>query len=138
MEENPKTRVLIIDDDQTLCEMYAERLRTEEFDVATSFNGEEGLARAVDYAPQVILLDLMMPKVNGFDVLDILKSTPETKNIPVIILTALIQEENKQRGLKAGADDFIVKSETMPGEVITKIKAVIEKGKQAKEGQAST
>jgi len=81
----------------------------------------------VDILPQLILLDLMMPKVNGFDVLDILKTTPETKNIPIIILTALIQDTNKQRGLKSGAADYIVKSETMPKEVIEKIKSVIEK-----------
>ena len=127
MGDNPKTRVLIVDDDVTLLEMYKERLAAEGYEVTTASNGEEGLARAVDILPQLILLDLMMPKVNGFDVLDILKTTPETKNIPIIILTALIQDTNKQRGLKSGAADYIVKSETMPKEVIEKIKSVIEK-----------
>jgi len=129
-ENGPKTRVLVVDDDQTLCEMYAERLRAQGFDVKVAYNGEDGLARAVDYLPHVILLDLMMPKVNGFDTLEILKSTPETKNIPVIILTALIQQENKKRGLAAGAADYIVKSETMPGGVVSKILKVIEGSKK--------
>jgi len=130
-ETQPKTRVLIIDDDQTLCDMYAERLRAEGYEVVVAGNGEEGAAKAVEYLPNVILLDIMMPKVNGFNTLEILKSTEETKNIPVLLLTALIQEENKRRGLQAGAEDYIIKSETMPGDVITKIKAAVEKGKRA-------
>lgn len=131
METQPKTRVLIVDDDQTLCDMYAERLKAEGFEVAVAHNGEEGAAKATEYLPNVILLDLMMPKVNGFNTLEILKSTEETKNIPVLLLTALIQEENKRRGLQAGAEDYIIKSESMPGDVITKIKAAVEKSKQA-------
>ena len=131
MEAQPKTRVLIVDDDQTLCDMYAERLKAEGFEVVVAHNGEEGVAKATQYMPNVILLDLMMPKVNGFNTLEILKSTEETKNIPVLLLTALIQEENKRRGLQAGAEDYIIKSETMPGDVIVKIKAGVEKGKQA-------
>lgn len=129
-DSQPKTRVLIVDDDQTLCDMYAERLKAEGYDVAVAHNGEEGAAKAVEYLPHVILLDLMMPKVNGFNTLEILKSTEETKNIPVLLLTALIQEENKRRGIQAGAEDYIIKSETMPGAVIEKIKAAVEKGKR--------
>jgi len=132
-EAEAKTRVLIVDDDQTLCDMYAERLKAEGFDVAVAYNGEEGAAKAVEYLPNVILLDIMMPKVNGFNTLEILKSTKETKDIPVLLLTALIQEENKRRGLQAGAMDYIIKSESMPGDVITKIKAAIEKSKATKQ-----
>lgn len=135
-EAQPKTRVLIVDDDQTLCDMYAERLKAEGYDVAVAHNGEEGAAKAVEYLPHVILLDLMMPKVNGFNTLEILKSTEETKNIPVLLLTALIQEENKRRGIQAGAEDYIIKSETMPGAVIEKIKAAVEKGKRMQQASA--
>lgn len=106
--------------------MYSTRLEEDNFKVITARNGEEALARAVDAKPDVILLDIMMPKVNGFDVLDILKSTPETKHIPVLILTVLVQDADRERGLKSGADDYIVKSETMPGQVIEKVRAVIE------------
>lgn len=132
MEAQPKTRVLIVDDDQTLCDMYAERLKAEGFEVVVANNGEEGVAKATQYMPNVILLDLMMPKVNGFNALEILKSTEATKDIPVLLLTALIQEENKRRGLQAGAEDYIIKSESMPGDVIVKIKTAVEKSKQAK------
>jgi two-component system phosphate regulon response regulator PhoB len=72
----------------------------------------------------------MMPRVNGFDVLENIRSTAETKNIPVIMLTALVQESNKQKSIEEGADDYIVKSETMPGEVIVKIEEVIKKRKE--------
>ncbi len=135
-DAQPKTRVLIVDDDQTLCDMYSERLKAEGFDVVVAHNGEEGAAKAVEYLPHVILLDLMMPKVNGFNTLEILKSTEETKNIPVLILTALIQEENKKRGIQAGAEGYIVKSETMPGAVIEKIKAAVEKGRRMQQETA--
>lgn len=133
--EQASLRVLIVDDDQTLCDMYAERLQVEGFEVIVAHNGEEGAAKAVEYLPDVILLDLMMPKVNGFNTLEILKSTQETKDIPVLLLTALIQEENKQRGLQAGAEDYIIKSESMPGTVIDKIKEVVARAQQRKSGQ---
>ena len=133
--EQASLRVLIVDDDQTLCDMYAERLQVEGFEVIVAHNGEEGAAKAVEYLPDVILLDIMMPKVNGFNTLEILKSTQETKDIPVLLLTALIQEENKQRGLQAGAEDYIIKSESMPGTVIDKIKEVVARAQQRKSGQ---
>lgn len=128
-------KVLIVDDDQTLCDMYAERLKAEGFEVAVAHNGEEGTAKAIEFMPDVILLDIMMPKVNGFNTLEILKSTEQTKNIPVFLLTALIQEENKRRGIQSGAEDYIIKSETMPGAIIEKIKAVIKKKTNPQEGQ---
>lgn len=123
--QDAKTRVLLVDDDTTLLDMYKERLEIAGFDVVTAVNGEEALAKAVESVPNVILLDIMMPKINGFDALNILKNTPETKNIPVIVLTALTQEIHRKKGLAAGADDFIVKSETMPRDVIAKIEKVI-------------
>ena len=125
----------MVDDDQALLEMYTMRLKEEAFEVIVARNGEEALARAVDSKPDVILLDVMMPKVNGFDVLDILKSTPETKKIPVLILTVLIQDADRERGLKAGAEDYLVKSETMPGQVIEKVKQVLSKNQPFNDGR---
>ena len=128
-------KVLVVDDDQALLEMYTMRLKEEAFEVIVARNGEEALARAVDSKPDVILLDVMMPKVTGFDVLDILKSTPETKHIPVLILTVLIQDADRERGLKAGAEDYLVKSETMPGQVIEKVKQVLSKNQPFNDGR---
>jgi len=122
---SPKTRVLVVDDDKTLLNMYKERLEASGYQVITAVNGEIALSKAVETLPHIILLDIMMPKVNGFDVLNIVKSTPETKNIPVIILTALTQENHKQKGIADGADDYIIKSEVMPKQVVQKIEKVI-------------
>ena len=119
--EEAKT-ILLVDDDLTLREMYEERLKAEGFNIIQATNGEEAIQKAKDNTPNVILLDIMMPKVNGFDVLKDLKVHQETKNIPVLILTALIQDVDRVQGKKLGAADYIVKSEIMPGEVIEKIK----------------
>lgn len=114
--------ILLVDDDLTLREMYEERLKAEGFEIIQAVNGEEAMQKARESKPNVILLDIMMPKVNGFDVLKELKASADLKDIPVIILTALIQDVDRLQGKKLGAADYIVKSETMPGEVIAKIK----------------
>lgn len=126
-------KVLIVDDDITLRDMYAERLKAEGFEAEIAGNGDEGIEKAKSTQPDVILLDIMMPKTNGFNALEELKRDETTKNIPVIMLTALIQNENKTRSIAGGADDYIVKSETMPGEVIEKINRVIAKKKPPEE-----
>ena len=123
MEE--KKLVLLVDDDLTLREMYDERLKTEGFEIDQATNGSEAIQKAKARKPAVVLLDIMMPKVNGFDVLKMMRADQDLKDVPIIILTALIQDVDRAQGKKLGADDYIVKSETMPGEVITKIKGVL-------------
>lgn len=128
--KHPKTRILIVDDDSALLEMYEERLKIADYQIMKAKNGEEGLAKAVDFLPHLILLDIKMPKINGQHVLNILKNTPETVNIPIIILTSVTQEEYKEKLLADGADDYIVKSEVMPREVVSKIEKVISENKK--------
>ena len=124
-------KILIVDDDITLRDMYGERLKAEGYEIDVASNGEEAIQKVQGGSkPDLILLDIMMPKVNGFATLDMLKNTPDYKNIPVILLTALIQDENKVRGLDSGAADYIIKSETMPGDVIKKVQAVLGKSQQ--------
>lgn len=120
--------ILLVDDDLTLREMYEERLKAEGFTVETAKDGQEALDKATQTRPNLILLDVMMPRINGLDVLKRLKEQDETKNIPVIVLTALIQDRERLEGITRGADDYVVKSETMPGEVIDKIHRVLERG----------
>ena len=117
--------VLLVDDDLTLREMYEERLKKEGFSIVQATNGEEAIQKAKEIKPAVVLLDIMMPKVNGFDVLKNFRGDAELKEVPIIVLTALIQDVDRAQGKKLGATDYIVKSETMPGEVITKIKKVL-------------
>lgn len=124
--------ILLVDDDLTLREMYSERFKADGFTVEMAKDGEEALSKATELRPNVILLDIMMPKINGLDVLKKLREQDETKDIPVIVLTALIQDREKMESITRGADDYIVKSETMPGEVIQKIKTVLEKRAAAK------
>lgn len=119
--------ILLVDDDLTLREMYTERLKAEGFAVDTAKDGEEALQKATNSRPNIVLLDIMMPKINGLDVLKKLREQESTKNIPVIVLTALIQDREKMESITRGADDYIVKSETMPGDVIAKIRRVLEK-----------
>ena len=86
--------------------------------------------------PDLIILDIMLPKMNGLDVLEKVKQNPALKNIPVIILTALIQDQARVKGLMSGADDYLVKSEIMPAEVIQKVKSSLVKAEQAKKAKA--
>lgn len=117
-------RILLVDDDLTLSEMYGERLKASGYDVTVVHDGEAGLAEA-QKKPDLILLDIMMPKVNGLDVLKQLKASAELRTIPVILLTALIQELDKAKGIAGGAVDYYVKSEIMPGDLLKHIEQVL-------------
>ena len=117
--------ILLVDDDLTLLEMYEDRLKAEGYDITRATNGEEALQKLRETKPALVILDIMMPKVNGFDVLKNIRADQEFKNIPVIVLTALIQDVDRAQGKKLGATDYIVKSETMPWEVIAKIKKAL-------------
>ena len=125
-----KSSVLIADDDITLRDMYQTRLETDGYQVLVSADGEETLKIVKEKNPDVVLLDIMMPKMNGLDVLAKMKKDEEMKKIPVIILTALIQDLTKVKSLMGGADDYLMKSEVMPGEVIKKVEGVLAKAKK--------
>ncbi len=115
-------KILYVEDDDGLAEVYLTRLDAEGFDVKRVPNGEDALATALEFKPDLILLDAMMPQVNGFDVLDILRNTPETTNIKIIMLTALSQESDRLKAEQLGADDYLVKSQVVIADVIEKIK----------------
>lgn len=117
-----KKRILLVEDDTALSGVYQSRLELEGFDVRAVNNGEEALSAAIDFKPDLILLDAMMPKISGFDVLDILRNTPETTNIRVIMLTALSQPKDKERAENLGVDDYLVKSQVVIGDVVERVK----------------
>lgn len=116
------TTILLAEDDIILAELYTERLKQEGFNVVHASNGEDALKFVTEYSPSLIILDIMMPKMNGLDVLKSLKDNPETKNTPVIIVTALVQEIEKINKMMTQADAYIVKSEVLPGEIIEEVK----------------
>ncbi len=128
-DQNAKM-VLIVDDEETLRQMYRARLEASGYVVVEAVNGEEGMARAVESHPDCILLDIMMPRVNGFDVLDILKTTPETKDISVIVLTNLMQDEAKRRVMKSGAAVCLVKALVTPLQVVETINQIVARSDQ--------
>lgn len=115
-------KILLVEDDDGLANVYKMRLETEGFTVRRVSNGEDALAAAIEFVPDLIVLDVMMPKVSGFDVLDILRNTPDTANIKVVMLTALSQESDKEKAEKLGADDYMVKSQVVIADVVERIK----------------
>ena len=115
-------KILLVEDDEALAQMYMMRLKAEGFDVEHVANGEDALSAAVKYRPDLILLDAMMPKISGFDVLDILRNTPETANMRIIMLTALSQPKDKERAESLGVDDYLVKSQVVIADVIERIR----------------
>jgi DNA-binding response OmpR family regulator len=117
-----KKKILLVEDDVALSAVYKSRLELEGFEIREVNNGEDALSAAIDFHPELILLDAMMPKISGFDVLDILRNTPETGNIKIIMLTALSQPKDKERAEGLGVDDYLVKSQVVIGDVVDRIK----------------
>lgn len=117
-----KKKILLVEDDTALAAVYRSRLELEGFEINEVNNGEDALSAAMSYKPDLILLDAMMPKISGFDVLDILRNTPETTNIRVIMLTALSQPKDKERAEQLGVDDYLVKSQVVIGDVVARVK----------------
>jgi len=117
-----RKKILLVEDDTALASVYHSRLELEGFDVREVHNGEEALSAAIAFKPDLILLDAMMPKISGFDVLDILRNTPATADIRVIMLTALSQPKDKERAEQLGVDDYLVKSQVVIGDVVDRVK----------------
>ncbi len=115
-------RILLVEDDDALANVYVIRLQAEGFDVRRVGNGEDALATALSYHPNLVLLDVMMPKISGFDVLDIFRNTPETANLKIIMLSALGQDSDKQKAASLGADEYLVKSHVVISDVIDSIR----------------
>lgn len=119
---NDKKKILLVEDDTALSAIYQSRLELEGFEIRKVHNGEDALSATVEFRPDLVLLDAMMPKISGFDVLDILRNTPETANTRVIMLTALSQPKDKERAEALGVDDYLVKSQVVIGDVVDRIK----------------
>ena len=117
-----KKKILLVEDDVALAAVYRSRLELEGFEIKEVHNGEDALSAAVSYRPDLILLDAMMPKISGFDVLDILRNTPDTTNMRVIMLTALSQPKDKERAQQLGVDDYLVKSQVVIGDVVDRVR----------------
>lgn len=122
---SPKKTVLLVEDERNLLKMYDRKFTLEGFRVLQAENGKQALEIVKTEKPAVILLDIIMPELDGFQVLERLESNPETKDIPVILLTNLNQETDIARGMNLGAKDFLVKANFEPDEVVEKVKRML-------------
>ncbi len=125
------TKIMLVEDDKSLREIYGVRLLAEGYDIVSAGDGEEALAMAIKERPQLIISDVMMPKISGFDLLDILRSTTETRNIRVIMMTALSSEDQRLRGEQLGADRYLVKSQVGIEDVVRVVHEILEDGPAA-------
>lgn len=130
-------KIMLVEDDNNLREIYEARLIAEGYDIVTAKDGEEALALAVKEKPDLIISDVMMPKISGFDMLDILRTTPETKDAKIIMMTALSQAEDKARADQLGADRYLVKSQVTLEDVALVAKEVLKEEQPAKESSVS-
>jgi DNA-binding response OmpR family regulator len=118
-------KILIVEDDRFLRELIARKLKNEGFEVLEAVDGEEGFKRIKEEKPDLVLLDLILPGIDGFEVLARMKEDPTLISIPVIILSNLGQREEVEKGLKLGAIDYLIKAHFTPGEIIEKIKNIV-------------
>jgi len=120
-----KKKILIIEDEATLQKALTEFLEGEGFSVISALDGEKGLSEAKEKKPDLIVLDIILPKKDGYQVLEELKGFPETKDIPVIFLTNLESNEDVERALEKGATTYLVKSDYKLEDVTRKIKEIL-------------
>ena len=119
-------KILLVEDDKSLREIYGVRLRAEGYEIVSAGDGEQALAIAIKEKPDLIISDVMMPKISGFDMLDILRSTTETRDIKVIMMTALSSDDQRARGEQLGADRYLVKSQVGIEDVVRTVHEVLE------------
>ena len=120
-----KKNILLVEDDEFLAELYGTKLGLDGYDVALASDGEKGLKMIKEKKPDLVLLDIILPKMDGFEVLKAVKADKLLKNIPIILLTNLSQKDEVKKGLELGAKDYLIKAHFMPSEVVKKIKETI-------------
>jgi len=130
MPKENKTKILIVEDDNFLVEMYTTKFELEGFDVISAEDGKKGLEMVNREKPDIILLDILMPVMDGFAVLDALKKDKTTADIPVILLTNLGQKDDVKKGFEKGAVGYLIKAHFMPSEVVEKIKKILKEHKK--------
>jgi CheY-like chemotaxis protein len=130
------TKILLVEDDKSLREIYGVRLMAEGYEIISAGDGEEALALAIKERPMLIVSDVMMPKISGFDMLDILRSTTETKDVKVIMMTALSSDDQRARGEALGADRYLVKSQVGIEDVVRTVHDVLGDGVSTPESAA--
>ena len=127
MAENTKTKLLLVEDDVTLVKMYERKFKSDGFEVEIAYDGIEGLEKATVGKPDLVVLDIMLPKMDGLKVFKKMRSQPQTFKTPVLLLTNFDQEDAVFECFKLGAVDYLLKSEVTPQQVVEKIEKLINK-----------
>jgi len=122
-----KIKVLLVEDDPMIIDMYKMRLEEEGYDVLLTDKGSEAIELAEKEKPSIILLDIILPEIDGFSILQTLKSKIKTKNLPVLLLTNLGQETDQEKGTQMGAAGYFIKSQHTPSDVIVAVKKIVYK-----------
>lgn len=120
-------KILLVEDDRSLSRLYEAKLLKEGYTVEIAADGEKCLEKVGGYQPDLILLDIIIPKIDGFEVLKRIKANKQLQNIPIILLTNLGQDEDIQKGEQLGADVYLIKANLTPSEMIGKVKEVLGK-----------
>lgn len=121
-KKDEQIRIVIVEDDIFLADLYRTKFELEGMSVLVAYDGEKGMELIEKNVPDIVLLDLILPKMSGFLVLEKMKNSKKLKEIPVILLTNLSQKVDVEKGIKMGADDYLIKAHFMPSEVVNKIK----------------
>lgn len=120
-----KTKVLLVEDDKMILDMYTLKFSQEGYDIIQAENGKDGLDLAKKENPDIILLDIILPQMDGFTVLKEIKQVDGLKDVPVILLTNLGQDGDVKKGLELGANDYLIKANYTPSQVVDKVKSVL-------------
>ncbi len=118
-------KILIVEDDKFLRELITKKLKDEGYETVGAADGEEGVEKVKKESPDIVLLDLILPGIDGFEVLSKIKEDPALSSIPVVILSNLGQREEVEKGLKLGAVDYMIKAHFTPGEITEKVKLIL-------------
>ena len=124
-DDNNKVKILVVEDDKFLRELLVRKLEGEGLSTVTAADGTEALQKMEETMPKLVLLDLILPGIDGFDVLKKMKENPAIANIPVIILSNLGQKEEVEKGLKLGASDYMIKAHFTPDEIVEKVQKIL-------------
>ena len=117
--------ILIVEDDKILRELISQKLEKENYNISVAIDGEEGLKKTKEEKPDIVLLDLILPGIDGFGVLEEIKKDPEINKIPVVILSNLGQKEEIERGMNLGATDYLIKAHFTLSEIVKKVKTIL-------------
>ena len=118
-------KILVIEDDKFLRELIVQKLLKEGYEIAEAVDGEDGIKKVTEDNPDLILLDIILPGIDGFEVLKKIKEDKKVQHIPVVILSNLGQQDDIDKGIKLGAKDYLIKAEFTPAEIIEKVKGAL-------------